>query len=166
MAHELTLRLTALGRAHDLVRPLAGQTEAPSALLGDLLTVLLAPYDDLGAFSGRIRVSVPRMSVGESATTVFALIVHELATNSLKYGALSVDTGMLDVSCSAHDEVVTLVWTETGGPPVRTPRSTPGYGSRLIERSVTEHLRGSINYHWLEGGLAVTLKVDPLRLAA
>jgi two-component sensor histidine kinase len=68
MARELTLRLTALGRAHDLVRPVPGQTEAGSALLGDLLTVLLAPYDDLGAFSGRIRVSVPRMSVGESAT--------------------------------------------------------------------------------------------------
>jgi two-component sensor histidine kinase len=166
MAHELTLRLTALGRAHDLVRPLAGQTVAPSALLGDLLTVLLAPYDDLGAYSGRIRVSVPRMSVGESATTVFALIVHELATNSLKYGALSVDTGMLDVSCSAHDEAVTLVWTETGGPAVRTPTSVRGYGSKLIERSVTGHLRGSIGYDWLKGGLVVTLKVDPLRLAA
>ena len=48
MARELTLRLTALGRAHDLVRPLPGQTERASALLGDLLTVLLAPYDDLG----------------------------------------------------------------------------------------------------------------------
>jgi two-component sensor histidine kinase len=60
MARELTLRLTALGRAHDLVRPLPRQTEAPSALLGDLLTVLLAPYDDLGAFSGRIRVSERR----------------------------------------------------------------------------------------------------------
>jgi two-component sensor histidine kinase len=166
MAHELTLRLTALGRAHDLVRPLPGQTEAPSALLGDLLTVLLAPYDDLGAFSGRIRVSVPRMSVGESATTVFALIVHELATNSLKYGALSVDTGMLDVSCSAHDEAVTLIWTETGGPQGRTATATSGYGSKLIERSVIGHLRGSIDYEWLEGGLVVTLKVDPLQLAA
>jgi two-component sensor histidine kinase len=165
MAHELTLRLTALGRAHDLVRPVAGQTEAPSALLGDLLTVLLAPYDDLGAFSGRIRVSVPRTSVGESATTIFALIVHELATNSLKYGALSVDTGMLDVSCSAHDEAVTVVWTETGGPKVRTPTEPAGYGSRLIERSVTGHLRGEIDYDWLEAGLVVTLRVDPVRLA-
>lgn len=165
MAHELTLRLTALGRAHDLVRPIVGQTEAPSALLGDLLTVLLAPYDDLGAFSGRIRVSVPRMSVGESATTIFALVVHELATNSLKYGALSVDTGMLDISCSAHNEAVTVVWTESGGPKVQTPTEPAGYGSKLIERSVTGHLRGAINYDWLEAGLVVTLKVDPTRLA-
>ena len=166
MAHELTLRLTALGRAHDLVRPIAGQTEFPSALLGDLLTVLLAPYDDLGAFSGRIRVSVPRMSVGESATTIFALVVHELATNSVKYGALSVDTGMLDVSCSAHDEAVTVVWTETGVPKVRIPTEPAGYGSKLIERSVTGHLRGSIKYDWLEAGLVVTLRVDPVRIAA
>ena len=166
MAHELTLRLTALGRAHDLVRPVPGQTEAPSALLGDLLTVLLAPYDDLGAFSGRIRVSVPRMSVGEGAVTTFALIIHELATNSLKYGALSVDTGTLDVSCSAHDEAVTVIWTETGGPKVVSPRGARGYGSKLIEQSIADQLRGSIDYDWAVDGVIVTLHVDPVRLAA
>ena len=166
MASELTLRLTALGRAHDLVRPVPGQTEAASALLGDLLTVLLAPYDDLGAFSGRIRVSVPRMSVGESSTTILALVVHELATNSLKYGALSVDTGTLDVSCSAHDEAVTLVWTESGGPKVQVPAGPGGYGSKLVERSVTGHLKGAIDYDWADDGLIVTLKVNPDRLAA
>ena len=165
MAHELTLRLTALGRAHDLVRPVPGQTDDPSALLGDLLTVLLAPYDDLGAFSGRIRVSVPRMSVGESAVTTFALIIHELATNSLKYGALSVDTGTLDVSCSAHDDAVTVVWTEAGGPKVVPPTGPRGFGSKLIERSITEQLRGSIEQDWAEHGLIVTLHVDPKRLA-
>jgi two-component sensor histidine kinase len=165
MARELTLRLTALGRAHDLVRPVPGQTEAASALLGDLLTVLLAPYDDLGAFSGRIRVSVPRMRVGESSTTIIAMIVHELATNSLKHGALSIDTGLLDVSCSARDEAVTLVWTESGGPTVSAPTGPGGYGSLLVERSVTRHLRGSIHYDWPEEGVVVTLKVDPERLA-
>ncbi|MGZ9099948.1 MAG: sensor histidine kinase [Brevundimonas sp.] len=166
MAHELTLRLTALGRAHDLVRPVPGQSKEASVLLGDLLTVLLAPYDDLGAFSGRIRVSVPRMRVGDAATTILALVVHELATNSLKYGALSVDTGMLDVSCSAHDEAVTIVWTESGGPKVQPPSGTAGYGTRLVERSVTGHLRGAIDYDWTVEGLVVTLKVDPDRLAA
>jgi two-component sensor histidine kinase len=165
MAKELTLRLTALGRAHDLVRPVPGQTGAASALLGDLLSVLLAPYDDLGAFSGRIRVSVPRMSVGESSTTVLALIIHELATNSLKYGALSVDTGTLDVSCSDQDGAVTIVWTESGGPLVKAPAETVGYGSKLVERSVTGHLRGTIDYDWAEKGLMVKLKVDPERLA-
>ncbi len=166
MARELTLRLTALDRAHDLVRPVPGQTEAASALLGDLLTVLLAPYDDLGAFSGRIRVSVPRMRVGEAATTILAMVVHELATNSLKHGALSVDTGTLDVSCSAANEAVTVVWTERGGPKVRKPTGPGGYGSMLVERSVTGHLRGSIDYDWAEEGVVVTLKVKPERLGA
>lgn len=166
MARELTLRLTALGRAHDLVRPVPGQTETPSALLGDLLTVLLAPYDDLGAFSGRIRVSVPRMSVGEGATTILALVVHELATNSLKYGALSADAGTLDVSCSSHDEAVTIIWTESGGPKIDARRGTAGYGSKLVERSVNGHLRGAISYDWAPEGLVVTLRVDPERLAA
>lgn len=166
MAHELTLRLTALGRAHDLVRPVPGQTEAASVLLGDLLTVLLAPYNDLGAFSGRIRVSVPRMRVGESATNILAMVVHELATNSLKHGALSIDTGILDVSCSAHDEAVTVIWTESGGPKVKPPTGSGGYGSKLVERSVIGHLRGSIGYDWAEDGVVVTLKVNPERLAA
>lgn len=166
MARELTLRLHALGRAHDLVRPLPGQTHAPSALLGDLLSVLLAPYDDLGAFSGRIRVSVPRLRVGEAASTALALIVHELATNSLKYGALSVDTGTLDVSCSARDEDVTIVWTENGGPKVEAPQGVGGYGSKLVQSSVKGQLRGSISCDWAEEGVVVRLTVDPERLGA
>ena len=56
MARELTQRLTALGRAHDLVRPLPGY-EGKAALLGDLLAVLLAPYDETEADGGRIRVA-------------------------------------------------------------------------------------------------------------
>ena len=164
MARELTLRLTALGRAHDLVRPVPGQTEAQSALLGDLLTVLLAPYDDLGAFSGRIRVSVPRMSVGEASTTILAMVVHELATNSLKYGSLSVDTGTLDVSCSANEDIVTICWIERGGPKLRSPATMGGFGSKLVERSVTGQLRGSIDYSWAEDGVVITLKVNSERL--
>ena len=142
------------------------QTEAPSALLGDLLTVLLAPYDDLGAFSGRIRVSVPRMRVGDSATTILAMDVHDLPTNSLRFGALSVNTGTLDFSSSTPDEGVTVVWTESGGPKVKPPTGSGGYGSKLVERSVTGHLRGSIDYDWAEDGVVVTLKVNPVRLAA
>ena len=120
MAKQLTNRLTALGRAHDLVRPLPGHART-DALLGDLISVLLSPYDDLGAFSGRIRVSVPRMGVGEASATTLALIIHELATNSLKYGALSSETGTLDVSSTGHDDDVIVTWTESGGPPVTSP---------------------------------------------
>jgi two-component sensor histidine kinase len=164
MAKELTHRLTALGRAHDLVRPLPGQA-GKAALLGDLLTVLLAPYDDMGAFSGRVRVSVPRMGVGEQAATTLALVVHELATNSLKYGALSSPTGTLDIACAAHDTEVVVVWTERGGPPVVALAGEGGYGSKLLNRSMTLQLGGSISCDWSAEGVIVTLHMTKDRLA-
>ena len=165
MAQELTGRLTALGRAHDLVRPLPGG-QGDAALLGDLVSILLAPYDDLGAFSGRIRVAVERMGVGEQAATGIALVLHELATNSLKYGALSVPTGTLDVSSVTEDENICLTWLERGGPSVETPTKLAGFGSKLVERSMSGQLGGSIQYDWSEDGLIVTLRIRRNRLAA
>jgi two-component sensor histidine kinase len=164
MARELTNRLTALGRAHDLIRPIPGQ-EGKAALLGDLFTVLLAPYDDMGAFSGRVRVSVPRMGVGESAATTLALVVHELATNSLKYGALSAAAGTLDVSCSAHESEVVVAWTERGGPPVVAPPGDGGFGSKLVKRGMSVQLGGSIECKWEAEGVIVTLRMSKERLA-
>ena len=58
--------------------------QGKAALIGELITILLAPYDETAAFSGRIRVAVPRMGVGEGAATGLALVIHELATNSLE----------------------------------------------------------------------------------
>ncbi|MCV9937386.1 histidine kinase [Boseaceae bacterium BT-24-1] len=165
MAIELTGRLAALGRAHDLVRPLPGH-QGQAALLGDLLSILLSPYEDTGAFSGRIRVAVPRMGVGELAATALALIIHELATNSLKYGALSADVGTLDVSGSLDDEDVKIVWTERGGPSVEPINGAGGYGSRLVVRSISGQLAGSINYNWSAEGVIVTLKMKTSKLAA
>lgn len=164
MAHELTERLTALGRAHDLVRPLPnGQGDA--ALLGDLLSVLLAPYDDMGAFKGRIRVAVERMGVGEAAATSLALVIHELATNSMKYGALSAPTGTLDLSSATDDGAIVLTWLERGGPAVTAPSGAEGFGSKLVRRSVAGQLGGSIEHDWSEGGLIVTLRMDRARLS-
>jgi len=165
MAAELTQRLTALGRAHDLVRPLPGE-QGRAALLGDLFSVLLAPYDDGGAFSGRIRVAVQRMGVGEKSATTLALIVHELATNSVKYGALSIDTGTLDVSSASEDDEIVVKWIEHGGPPVVAPAAAPGFGTKLVQRSIAGALGGSINYDWAEEGLIVTLRMRNDRLAA
>ncbi|MEN2786272.1 sensor histidine kinase [Sphingomonas qilianensis] len=163
MARELIGRLTALGRAHDLVRPTSAGEDA-AALLGDLLSILLAPYDDLGAFKGRIRVAVERTAVGESAATGMALVIHELATNSMKYGALSQPTGTLDVTSVAEPDHIVLTWVERGGPTVEAPSSPTGFGSQLVKRSVSGQLGGSIDYDWSDGGLIVTLRVKRARL--
>jgi two-component sensor histidine kinase len=165
MAQDLTKRLTALGRAHDLVRPRGGRP-VKAALLGDLLTVLLQAYDDTDGSAGRIRVSVPRMDVGEAAATTLALVVHELATNSLKYGALSAECGTLDLGCAAPGDDVVLVWTERGGPSVVEPSGPAGYGSELIQRSMTRQLGGTIAFDWSAEGLIVTLRMRRDRLTA
>ncbi len=164
MAKDLTNRLTSLGRAHDLVRPLPGH-QGKAALLGDLLAILLSPYEDMGAFSGRIRVSVPRMGVGENSATTLALVIHELATNSVKYGALSSDEGTLDLSGSLEGEDLSIVWMERGGPTIDIPAAPSGYGSRLVDRSVEGQLGGSIKYNWEPDGLNVGLTIKAKNLA-
>ena len=163
MVSELTQRLTALGRAHDLVRPLPGN-EGRAALLGDVFSVLLAPYDLQDAFGGRIRVAVPRMGVGERTVTTLALVIHELATNSVKHGALSAEEGKLDVSSSAEEEKVLIVWAETGGPPVKEVPDMLGFGSRMISRAV-QQLGGTLSYDWQPRGVVVTIAMERAKLA-
>ena len=165
MSRDLTRRLTALGRAHDLVRPVLGEPRK-AARLGDLLAVLLAPYDDEGAIGDRVRVSAPELLVGEASATTLALVVHELATNSIKYGALSKAAGTVDVSCTARDGEVVVVWTETGGPPVGDSDRPAGFGSRLVTRGVSGQLGGSIAFDWPTEGVVVTLRMSEARLGA
>lgn len=98
--------------------------------------------------------------MGEAAATTLALVIHELATNSLKYGSLSVPTGTLDVSGTDEEENLVLAWTERSGPPVKPPAGPGGYGSRLLERAITRQLDGSITRSWDEAGVIVTLTMN------
>jgi two-component sensor histidine kinase len=164
MARDLTQRLTALGRAHDLDRPAPGQRKG-KALLGDLLAVLLSPYADEGTIGTRVHIQVPEVLVGDRTATTLALVVHELATNSIKYGALSAAKGSVDVSCIANNGEIVVVWTERGGPAVRAPTGPPGFGSKLIAQSLSGQLGGSIAFDWPSGGVIVTLRMDNARLA-
>lgn len=165
MAKDLIQRLTALGRAHDLIRPLPG-TEGKAALLGDLLTVLLAPYDDPQAFAGRIRVAVPRMGIGEGTATTLAMVIHELATNSVKHGSLLVREGTLDVSGSCDETHLSVVWAEDGGPRIERPPEMRGFGSRMISRTLSRQFDGALTYDWQPSGLVVTLRMRKDRLTA
>jgi two-component sensor histidine kinase len=165
MAKGLSERLTALGRAHDLVRPVPGG-EGKAALLGDLFSLLLAPYDGTEAFAGRIRVAVPRLGIGEGAATTLAMVVHELATNSLKHGSLSVGEGTLDISGASDDTHVTITWAEDGGPPISGAPEMHGFGSKMIARSFARQFSGDLTYDWQPSGLVVTLWMLKDRLVA
>ncbi|MFN3620106.1 sensor histidine kinase [Sphingorhabdus sp.] len=159
MTRDLTRRLTALGRAHNLVRPLP-PSQGTAALLGDVITVLLAPYDDIGAFSGRVRVAVPRMGVGEQGATILAMVVHELATNSVKHGALSSAFGMLDITGTIKGETLELTWAETGGPAIDEPPQLNGFGSQMLVNIIKSELKGSISHSWRPSGLVASITAN------
>jgi two-component sensor histidine kinase len=103
------------------------------------------------------------MNVTESSSTALALVIHELATNSAKYGSLSVASGTLDVSCNAQDDNIVIVWTERGGPPV-VPAASSGFGSELVHRSMAAQLGGTIAFDWSPEGLVATLRMSKDRL--
>lgn len=163
MARDLTRRLRALGDAHELVRPTLGQQKT-ATYLADLLGVLLNAYDDAGEIGGRIRVAVPDLLVGEGSITTLALIVHELATNSIKYGALSRAAGTIEVSATVEEDEVGVVWTERGGPAVDVPAGQAGFGSKLVNRSIANQLGGTIVFDWPVAGAVVTLRMSRARL--
>ena len=158
MTKQLMNRLAALDRAHDLVRPVPG-SEGQTALLGDIFSVLLAPYDVGAEFDDRIRVAVPRMGVGQVTATALALIVHELATNSVKYGSLSME-GTVDVSGSMEGDNVKIVWAEHGGPEVTSEPEMSGFGSSLVRKTIERQLGGSVSYEWSKAGAHVTMIIS------
>ncbi len=164
MARDLGTRLVALGRAHHLVRPTETGVMG-TALLGDLFAVLLQPYEldqDVASGAQRVRISLPRVGLVERSITSLALVIHELATNSLKYGALSAENGTLDVSAltQADENNLTILWVERGGPPVVAPNARSGFGSRMIARAVSDDLGGSIAFDWSKDGVIATLRMD------
>ena len=165
MARDITQRLHALGQAHELIRPSLSQ-QKKAVQLGELLAALLAAYDKRGKVGDRIRLDVSDVLVGEAAITTVALVIHELATNSIKYGSLSSASGSVNIECSVGDGDVILVWTEKGGPPLTMPRGQAGFGSRLVHTSITSQLGGSITFEWPTDGAIVTLKVSKALLGA
>jgi PAS domain S-box-containing protein len=149
-AEALTATITALGRAHDFVRPVDGATRGH---LRRLLEELFAPY---GSGEGaRVKISGDDMAISTRTATPLALVFHELATNSAKYGALATSDGVVSLKVADKGEKVKLHWREKGGkPPKREPKE--GFGSRLVDMSMTQ-LRGSWKRHFEDGGLVVEM---------
>lgn len=117
-------RLGALAKANELLR--FGALEACS--MQELMQAALAPFN-----VEQISVSGPDCRVSRGGCTPLMMAVHELGTNASKYGALSQDGGRVTVTWQADDAAgrVTLLWTETGGPPVDPP-TRKGLGARLL----------------------------------
>ncbi|KQU53001.1 histidine kinase [Sphingomonas sp. Leaf339] len=160
IASDLRQRITALGRAHDFVRPHSAQSR-PSAQqdsLKGLLDSLFEPYQQQD--HSRIQVRGEDLLIDDRSATPLALLFHELATNATKYGALSTTEGTIDVTVEQTDDVVTLIWMERGGPVVVTPPSgLNGFGSQLIELSAVRQLGGQVCRDWQSDGLIATIKV-------
>lgn len=153
-AEELIGAIRALGRAHDFVRPLEG---VKGDNLRGLLMELMAPYADGG---DRVTISGDDCPIGPRAATPLALVFHELATNSAKYGALSGDGGTvsIEISCDGADGKSLIAWRERGSPSVAEP-GTEGFGTRLVQMSVEGQLGGTIERRFAPDGLEVDLRI-------
>ena len=153
---DITARIEALARAHDYVVFSSTPTQEQSPTLADLLQVLLSAFNSDGQ---RVIIDSPATAIGEKAATAVALIVHELATNAVKHGALSVPDGLVHLTCCQDDSEMTIVWRESLGPAVKGPPSRTGFGSKMTKISATGQLRGAIDYDWAEAGLGVEIRV-------
>jgi PAS domain S-box-containing protein len=119
-----TQRVQALSRAHDVLL----QQSWRSANLADVVVGAANAHAD----PVRVRVSGPEISLDPKAALSLSLLVHELATNAVKYGSLSVPEGIVNVNWRKQEDALVMAWTETGGPPAMPPERT-GLGSRLID---------------------------------
>ncbi|WP_240047490.1 PAS domain-containing protein [Sphingomonas panacisoli] len=158
IAGDLRDRITALGRAHDFVRPHSPASmpaNQPNSLIG-LLGELFEPYQVTG--QDRVSLKGDDVAIDDRSATPLALLFHELATNATKYGALSVPDGWVTVTMNSDGEAVTLDWREQGGPAV-TPPGGSGFGTQLMELSAVRQLGGTVARDWKADGLDVTVTV-------
>lgn len=158
-ADQLRQRIAAMGRAHDFVRP-HGNAPRPvmdrsslRALVGELVLPFQSTDGERIVFQG------DDARIDDAAATPVALLVHELATNAAKYGALVSPEGRVVITGTEKDGVYTMTWTETGGPEIIAEPRTAGFGSRLIALSVEGQFGGRLERRWRREGLEVTLTV-------
>lgn len=160
-------RIHALARVHDLLTKVAWE----GASLAEVLAQTLAPYQ---ARRGAERVVFfgPDVRLGPNAAVTLAMAFHELATNAAKYGALSAETGGIEVTWRTErgvgEEALEIVWIESGGPPVVQP-TRRGFGTQFLERAVGREFDGEVNLRFISGGLNCRIRLPlsaKLRLAA
>lgn len=134
-------RISALAIAHDNIT----RENWAAASLSDLIRSEADAY--LGGKIDRLHIGGEEVLVAPEAYTVLALVIHEMITNSAKYGSLCDRSGRLDLTMGCDESGMTLTWKESGGPPVRPPERR-GFGSTIIEKSIPFELNGraSVSY--------------------
>lgn len=152
-------RIAALARAHTLLA--ASRWEG--ADLKRLIEEEFAPYRRPGG--ARVRAAGPALALAPMAAQSIAMAIHELATNAVKYGALSTPGGRLSVEWSVDgDGRLTLRWVEAEGPAVAAPTAR-GVGLGVVERAVRDQLEGDIRFDWRPEGLVCEITLSGRHLA-
>jgi two-component sensor histidine kinase len=151
---EVLGRVDAMARAQGSL----SRTNWEGAILEDVVREELAAYASPVQFA----VTGPKLTVAAEQVQSLNMIIHEMVTNAVKYGALSAPGGRIEVSWRAEHlgdpEVIwsELIWTERGGPPV-SPPERKGFGSRLVAR-LSNQLGGSIDIDWQPAGVHAKLR--------
>jgi PAS domain S-box-containing protein len=145
-------RIHALAATHNLL----SATRWQGANLRQIVDEEMAPYraDD----RERVVAEGPAAMLLPATAQAVALALHELATNAAKYGALSNDTGKLQLKWSIGSEALEFEWTETGGPPAAAP-SALGFGLSIVRSSIEAQFRGGVVYDWRPEGLRCRLVI-------
>jgi two-component sensor histidine kinase len=116
----------------------------------DLVRAQVAHF--AGLLGSRIVVRGPKLRLKAASSQAIGLALHELATNAGKYGALSMDTGRLNIGWEADGETFIMSWTESEGPPVYPPERR-GFGAIVIEAMVEHSVDGTVNLNYAPSGL-------------
>lgn len=148
-------RLMALSQAHDLLT----RGNWLGAELGDVVRQTLSPYFD--RTERRVKYGGVALKLRPNAAVMLNLVLHELATNAAKYGALSKAAGQVSVTWTIdHDGrrgEAEILWQESGGPLVQAPSRT-GFGATLIRRGVSEELEGDVELEFASSGVTCRIR--------
>jgi PAS domain S-box-containing protein len=149
-------RLVSLARAHDVLT----REHWELANVTDVVASALSPYF-AKIPNHQLHISGPKLLLKPKAALAFALVLHELATNAVKYGALLNESGKISVDwqvTSTEPQQVVFRWKERGGPGVKPPERR-GFGSRLIEEGIKQDMAGCVQLDFQPAGLACEIQV-------
>jgi len=143
-------RLAALAIAHTVLT----ESNWESATLGAIIGDVVATYEPIGG--KRIRGTGPIVLASPKPAIAIAMAIHELATNAVKYGALSTAEGHVDIAWTAENGRFKLRWEEHGGPTVIVP-ARRGFGSKLVQQALAMELEGVVEIDFHPTGVVCTI---------